>query len=233
MERVIVLGSVFLPGFVMDPLVLALRRRGSTAECVAPPFDGSVNAIAEGYASAARRLRATTLIAHSNAGNFVPAVVAGSAVNRVVFLDAALPPLRGGTWPLVPERLGETLVSRAKGGLLPPWTRWWPEADVRSLFPDGATYERVDASAPPVPASYLSARISAPQNWLADLTCSYVAFGETYADAASVAADAGWPVRTLPLGHLGMLQDPDTVADAVCGIWRISHGVAPPLRPHG
>jgi hypothetical protein len=217
-ERVIVLGSVFLPGFVMDPLLVALRRRGYTAEGVAPPFHGSVDAIAEVYASAARRSRATTAIAHSNAGNFAPSVAAGSAVSRVVFLDAALPPLHGGTWPLVPERLGNTLLSRAKGGLLPPWTRWWPEADVRSLFPDDATYERVDASAPSVPTSYLSARISAPQNWLADLTCSYVAFGDTYAEAAGVAADAGWPVRTLPLGHLGMLQDPDTVADAVSSI---------------
>jgi hypothetical protein len=215
MERVIVLGSIFLPGLVMDPLVDALRQRGSTAERIAPKFHGSVDALADAYVAAARRVRATTAIAHSNAGNFVPDVTARSAVKNVIFLDAAIPPLRGGSWPLAPERLREKLSSSEKRGVLPPWTRWWPEADVRTLFPDNATYEQVDASAPPVPASYLSSRISATQNWHADLTCRYVAFGDTYADAARTAANAGWPVRTLQLGHLGTLQDPETVADAV------------------
>ncbi|MCR2819310.1 hypothetical protein NQ166_10785 [Microbacterium sp. zg.Y1090] len=29
---------------------------------------------------------------------------------------------------------------------LPPWRRWWPEENMRPLFPDDATFARVDAS---------------------------------------------------------------------------------------
>ena len=215
MDRVIVMGSVFLPGFVMDPFVHALRERGSTAECVAPMGHESAEVMGEAYAAAAASLGATTAIAHSNAGNFVPAVTARSAVRRVVFLDAVIPPLSGGTWPVVPARMRDTLLATATNGILPPWTRWWPEESVRPLFPDDATFTRVDAGAPSFPASYLSARVSAARNWAAELTCSYVAFGTTYADEIGVAVTAGWPVRTLGGGHLGMLQEPAMVADAV------------------
>lgn len=215
MDRVIVMGSVFLPGFVMDPFVRALRERGSTAEWVAPMGQASAEAMGEEYAAAAAALGATTAIAHSNAGNFVPAVTAGSAVRRVVFLDAVIPPLSGGTWPVVPVPMRDALLATARRGILPPWTRWWPHESVRPLFPDDATFARVDAGAPSVSASYLSARVSADRNWAAELTCSYVAFGTTYADEVGVAVTAGWPVRTLEGGHLGMLQEPAMVADAV------------------
>jgi len=211
----LVMGSVFLPGFVMDPLVSVLRERGLTAEWVAPAQVASAEAAAQAYVATARRLSATTAIAHSNAGNFVPAVAARSMVGRVVFLDAIVPPLTGGTWSVVPRRLRDSLLTRASHGLLPPWTKWWPEADVRALFPNDETFARVDASTPAVDASYLSSRVSAPADWSADLVCSYVAFGDTYADAAGVAASAGWPLQTLGLGHLGMLQSPTLVADAV------------------
>ncbi|MCR2814032.1 hypothetical protein NQ166_10765 [Microbacterium sp. zg.Y1090] len=215
MDRVIVMGSVFLPGFVMDPLVRALRARGLEAERVVPTPLGTPQAIGEAYAAAAAELGATAAIAHSNAGNFVPAVAAGSAVNRIVFLDAVIPPLRGGTWPVMPARARRTLPVTARDGILPPWTRWWPEESVRPLFPDDATFALVDAGAPSIPAAYLSSRVSAPRNWTAGLRCSYVAFGHTYADEVGVATGAGWPVRALELGHLGILQDPAMVADAV------------------
>ncbi|MCR2824647.1 hypothetical protein [Microbacterium sp. zg.Y909] len=214
MDRVIVMGSVFLPGFVMDPLVSELRTRGLVAEWVAPTSVGTAEAAGEEYAAAAVRFGATAAIAHSNAGNFIPAVTAVSAVRRVVFLDAIIPPLHGGTWPVVPEGVRDALAANASSGILPPWTRWWPEESVRPLFPDDATFARADASTPSIPASYLSCRISAARNWAAELTCSYVAFGTTYADEIGVAANAGWPVRTLELGHLGMLQYPAMVADA-------------------
>lgn len=215
MERVVVMGSIFLPGSVMDPFVVALQQRGATAAWSAPTFDGSIDSIGDEYAAAARRVGATTAIAHSNAGNFVPALTAQSAVSRVIFMDAVVPPLDGGSWHVVPESFRETILSSAKDGRLPPWTRWWPRDDVRALFPDESTYAHVDAVAPSIPASYLSSVVSAPSGWLAELTCSYVAFGDTYAEAVDVAVRAGWPVRRLELGHLGMLQDPAMVADVV------------------
>lgn len=215
MARVLVMGSVFLPGIVMDPLVSVLRKRGVAAEWVAPMQVAAAEAAAQAYVAAARRLGATDVIAHSNAGNFIPAVAAASAVQRVVFMDAMVPPLNGGTWSVTPARMRAGLLARATAGVLPPWTRWSPEEDVKALFPDDETFDKVDAVSPAVEASYLSSRISALPGWSADLACSYVAFGTTYADEAAVAGGAGWTVRTLDLGHLGMLQRPAMVADAV------------------
>ncbi|MFS0868121.1 hypothetical protein AB3M83_12410 [Microbacterium sp. 179-B 1A2 NHS] len=218
MSRAIIMGSAFLPGQVMDPLAVALRRRGWTAEWAAPTSAATAQAAADTYVAAAHRARATVAIAHSNAGNFVPAVTAGSTVTQVVFLDAIIPPLSGGTWPVVPAGLREMLTSSAPHGLLPPWTQWWPEADVAALFPDLATFRRVDADAPRVPLSYLSSSATAAKDWSVGLDLAYVAFGATYADAIRVAADARWPVRILQLGHLGMLQEPTTVADAILSL---------------
>ena len=215
MELALVMGSIFLPGFVMNPFVAALRERGLPSVWFAPPIAGDADAVAATYAEAAVRTEATTLIVHSNAGNYVPAVVAESRAQRVVFIDAIIPPLAGGAWPAVPEGVRDAFAETERDGILPPWTRWWPAEQVRALFPDGTTFARVDAVAPAVPLSYLSSHLRADPGWADGLACSYVAFGAGYADEITVATGAGWPVRTLDLGHLGMVQDPALVAETV------------------
>jgi len=76
------------------------------------------------------------LVAHSNAGLYVPAMTVRRPVRGVVFVDAVLPPARG-SMPVAPERLRELLrESIDTDGRLPPWTAWWPEEDVARLFPN-------------------------------------------------------------------------------------------------
>ncbi len=44
------------------------------------------------------------------------------------------------------------------------------------------------------------------------------AFRITYATDREAAVKRGWPVRTLPLGHLRQLHDPNEVAEAILGL---------------
>ncbi|SHN32576.1 alpha/beta fold hydrolase [Actinacidiphila paucisporea] len=78
-----------------------------------------------------------TLVAHSNAGLFLPAIRSGldHPVASSIFVDAALPALIGPT-PVAPPELLEFLGPKAVNGRLPRWTDWWDEADVAPMFSD-------------------------------------------------------------------------------------------------
>jgi hypothetical protein len=99
-------------------------------------------------------------------------------------------------------------------GVLPPWTRWWPEPDVAALFPDPVTRHDVGAEQPRLPLAYFDAEVPTPPGW-ERLPAAYLAFGDGYADERAEAVRRGWPVSTLPGGHLHMLVDPSGVADAL------------------
>ena len=96
-------------------------------------------------------------------------------------------------------------------GLLPPWTSWWDEADVAALFPDAETRARVELEQQRAPLSYFEGVLPVPQGW-DERPGAYLAFGDTYAAERAEAARRGWPVSTLPAGHLHMLIDPKRIA---------------------
>ena len=152
------------------------------------------------------------VLAHSNAGRYAVAV-AGDA--PVVYLDAALPPERGEA-PLAPEALLDHLSSLADAdGLLPPWTRWWPEEDVAEVLPDREALDRIREAETRVPMGYFRASLGAPDRWQ-DHPQAYLAFGQTYAEELALARRLGWPRAVLrEAGHLHHLVDPEAVAAAV------------------
>ena len=150
------------------------------------------------------------LIAHSNAGAYLPELAMQSSASSLVFFDAILPGSMGRT-PVAPETAIPRLAALAdSNGLLPPWTTWWDEADVAALFPDDETRRRVAAEEPRLPLTYFSQSIDAPKGW-DERPAAYVTFGETYAAERADAESRGWPTRTLPGNHLHMLVDPDAV----------------------
>ncbi|WBO69528.1 hypothetical protein [Streptomyces camelliae] len=71
------------------------------------------------------------LVAHSNAGLFVPVIGVGLGhpVSGSVFVDAALPAGAGPT-PVASPELLHFLRPLAVHGRLPSWTDWWEKADV-------------------------------------------------------------------------------------------------------
>jgi hypothetical protein len=76
------------------------------------------------------------LVAHSNAGLFLPVITAAlpGQVLGSIFVDAALPPASGAA-PVAPPELLALLRDKASGGLLSRWTDWWDEDQVAPLFP--------------------------------------------------------------------------------------------------
>ena len=154
------------------------------------------------------------LVAHSNAGLYVPALVQERRVVANVFVDAGLP-VRNGRVPLAPPAFRDFLLQKADAdGLLPEWTHWWDETDLEGLFPSAEVREQVEREQPRLPLSYFQESLPAPLGW-DDRPCAYLAFGDTYSTERNEAEARGWPVTTLPGQHLHALVAPEQVASAI------------------
>jgi hypothetical protein len=169
-----------------------------------------VGAVAE----AAAGLTDVVLVVHSNAGLYAPTLAEQVGARATVYVDAALPD-EGRDAALAPPAFLDFLSGLADDdGLLPPWTQWWDEDDLRGLFPDDATRAAVEAQQPRLPLSYFTSRVPVPAGW-ADRPSAYLAFGDTYADEIAFAHAHGWPEVGLPGRHLHQLVAPAEVAAAI------------------
>jgi hypothetical protein len=209
------LPSPLLGRSVWGPVAELLEGRGwSVLVAAVPGVPGSAHDVLDGFVESLPGDQSLVLVPHSNAGLYVPALYRRRTVAGTVFVDAALPPDHGDT-ALAPAPLYELLRTRADhAGLLPPWTRWWDDADVAALFPDAQTRAGVEAEQPRVPLSYFDGRVEVPSGWL-DRPAAYVAFGDTYAGEIERARQHGWPISTLAGRHLHMLVEPDSVASTL------------------
>ncbi|HWB35340.1 MAG TPA: alpha/beta hydrolase [Rugosimonospora sp.] len=226
---------VLMHSLLLGPLTwapVAARLRATGAATVVPSFlDVTVGdppfwpRVVETVDEAVAQLppdRPVLLVAHSNAGVFVPVVAAGCrrAVAGCLFVDARLPARVGPTPAASPERL-DTLRAMATGGRLPPWTAWWDEDEVAALFPDAHSRAAISAEQPRLPLSYYEQEVPAPDGW-DDRPCGYLAFGPPYDRMAEDARERGWDVDQIAGGHLHQVVDPDAVAAriaAMTGRW--------------
>ncbi|MFC9495762.1 alpha/beta hydrolase [Streptomyces sp. NPDC056982] len=153
-----------------------------------------------------------TLVAHSNAGLFLPVIRAAldHPVAGSIFVDAALP-ARIGPTPVAPPELLEFLTPMAVNGRLPRWTDWWDEADVAPMFSDPAVRRTVVEEQPTLPLSYYEQHIPVPDGW-DDHPCSYLLFAPQYEDVAAEARERGLRVAHLPGEHLHQIIDPEATA---------------------
>ncbi len=87
------------------------------------------------------------LLAHSNAGAYVPAITSRhSSIVGAVFVDALPPPRRDHVAIAPPTFLDFLRLKVDAAGLLPVWADWWQETEVAASFPN-------DASGPPRPVN--------------------------------------------------------------------------------
>lgn len=151
------------------------------------------------------------LVAHSNAGLFVPTIVEaiGGRVAGCLFVDASLP-ARSGPTPVAAPQLLDMLRPMAAGGRLPQWTSWFDEDDVAPMFPDPRTRQAVSGEQPRLPLSYYEQELPVPAGW-ETMPCGYLLFGPPYEDVAKDARDRGWDVEHVPGRHLHQIVDPDAV----------------------
>lgn len=163
------------------------------------------------------------VVAHSNAGLYVPVIV--DALRRPVagclFVEASLPSRTGPTAAASPQRL-DYLRALAADGRLPRWTDWWDEQDVAMLFPDPRSRATVSDEQPRLPLSYYEQRIPVPDGW-DDRPCGYLLFGTAYDHVAQEARTRDWDVDQVPGHHLHQLVDPDTVAARIAAMTRTWH----------
>lgn len=193
----------------------AIGRQVLVAGVPAAP-DGPGDVLA-GFLAALPEHSPLVLVPHSNAGLYVPALTAERDVAAVVFVDAALPDEAAVT-AMAPDALREQIAVLADpNGMLPPWTRWWPDAEVGVLFPSAAARAAVELGQPTVPLAYFDASLPVPVGWT-DTPCAYLAFGDTYAQELAVAEARGWPTQTLAGNHLHMLWAPAEAGGAVAAL---------------
>jgi hypothetical protein len=156
------------------------------------------------------------LVVHSGAGVFVPHLLLalGGGEATAVFADAALPG-QADPGTVVDAGFLPYLRELASDGVVPPWPQWWPDEDLAPLFPDEPARQAVTSEAQPLPLAFFEERVPAlPDGW-PPCRAAYLAFSEPYRRQAGQAAQAGWPVREMPGGHLHMLADPGAVAAAI------------------
>ena len=142
---------------------------------------------------------------------------AGRPVRCCLFVDAALPAQARQT-PVAPTERADFLRGKVSDGRLPPWTEWWGEGDIATLFPDAATRAAMTAEEPRLPFAHYEQSVPVPAGWNDDVVCGYLLFGPPYDQVAADARSRGWLVEELPGQHLHQLVDPDATADRLITI---------------
>lgn len=182
-----------------------------------PPYWRQVLRAVTGCLAASAPGQPVVLVAHSNAGVFVP-VLADRLPQRVetcIFADATVPAADGAGTPMAPPEFLPFLEGKVEAdGRLPQWSRWWDEDDIAGLFPDEQTRRLLTAQEPRLPLAYYREVVPAPAGW-ADRRCAFLQFSAAYAEPAGQARSLGWPVRTVPGEHLHQVVEPDAIARAL------------------
>lgn len=194
-----------------EPVSDYLKKRGRhTIICAGPERLSAGRDVQRAFLDALPDNQDLVLVPHSNAGAYIPGLTTSRRVVAAVFVDAVLPP-RNGEIALAPTAFLDFLSSKTDdNGFLPPWTRWWDDADIAALFPSAEVRAVVEREQQPIPLSYFEGSLPVVPTW-DNRPCGYLAFGDTYAVERDDAARRGWPVSTLPGRHLHMLMDPEQV----------------------
>jgi hypothetical protein len=189
-----------------------------------PPYAPRLIAEFAGQVAAARRTAAmdggaagdVVLVVHSGAGPFAAQLAAAVPTARVsvIFADAGLPGQAGPT-PVVDAGFLPYLRQIASGGIVPPWSQWFPEAEPAELYPTEAVEAAVLADARPLPLSFFEESLPAVPADRSFDAAGYLLFSEGYQQEAAQARERGWPVTELPGTHLHPLAAPGDAAAAV------------------
>jgi len=224
---VVLLHGSFHGGWCWDDVAEGLRKRGHAA--IAPTLPG----LEADFADDPRKIDLSVHIAfvdrlideagradvvavgHSYAGFILPAVSAGC--RGAVFVDAFLP-RRGETAFELLGPLGAELRAQAEGR--PDFTIPPPPPQAFGL--SGGKARRVAARLRPMPAATHSQASEADALGDGAAPRAFIRSGrfDGFAEAERRAAEAGWRVHTLPVGHDSMILAPRRLAKLIAGFAR-------------
>lgn len=156
------------------------------------------------------------VVAHSGAGVLLSLVTDQLAdVQAAVFVDALLPAGAGDTAPS--ERFRSFLAGLpVTDGRLPPWSTWWGPTRWPSWSPTRCC-ARIEADQRGLPAAFYGRAVPVPASWPPERV-GYLRLSPAYESDAAEAAARGWPVRTLPGGHLDLATRPEEVAALIIAL---------------
>jgi len=190
-----------------------------------PPFWPQVAALVRGGVNGTDPSAPVVLVAHSNAGLFLPVIASklGRRVACLIFADASVPPTSGSA-PLAANDFLPFLRGLVEDdGRLPQWTSWWSEDEVAPMLPDPRLREIVTEEQPRLPLDYYLETVPVPAGW-DDVRCGYLLFSRAYEGQAAEAQRRGWPVHTVPGEHLHQAVDPAAVTAALLDLAAAASG---------
>ena len=207
-----------------QPVANQLRDRGHEAVVPSllgvgeggPPYWPRVTAAIGDCLFSLNTSQPAVLVAHSNAGLFVPVIASelGRPIACSIFADASVPPSSGSAPVAEGDFLPFLRDLAGDDGRLPQWTSWWSEEDVAPMLPDPPMRQVIVAEQPKLPLDYYLEHIPVPGGW-DDHRCGYLLFSRAYEGQAAEARRRGWPVRTTRGEHLHQVVDPAAVTEAV------------------
>ncbi len=156
------------------------------------------------------------LVGHSGGGLLLPVIADAVAapVSRLICVDSGVPASTGET-PLVPPPFLDRLRPLAVGGMLPPWSTWWGEDELRGLVPDEALRAALAREMLSLPLAFFEQRVPSPAGW-DRVPCAYLLISDAYREAATEAGERGWRVEEITgAQHLHIAVAPEAVTDVV------------------
>lgn len=181
------------------------------AQAPPPRWKAFVGAAVDGAATLTDEV---TVVGHSGAGAFLPAIAA-EASGRVVsllFVDAVLPPPSG-----VYEtsaRMRALLDEHTVDGRLRRWLEWWPGDVVEQLVPNVGERATLLVEMPSLPRSFYDESVPVPDGWM-DQRCAYLKLSDAYEAEFAEAGRRGWRRGELDADHLAIRTQPGRVIEAM------------------
>lgn len=153
------------------------------------------------------------LIGHSAAGFLLPSLAAALNAAALVFVDARVPPPQGITRPVDGPFFDFVKTLPLEGGLLPPWSQWWPDGAIEAHFPDPSEWAEFEADLPRLPLTWFDDRADVPV-W-DSRPCGYLQLSKLFEPEAMAAIKRGWPVVHIDGSHLHPTVEPVESANAI------------------
>ena len=156
----------------------------------------------------------TVIVGHSGAGSIIPSIAAtlGRRTQRMVFVDAGLPPCEGRVTPSADFL--EQLRDLAVDGALPKWSTWWGVGVMESLVADRHQRIELEAEMVEIPLAYFESAFRVPAGWC-DTAASFLLLSESYRADAERARTLGWPTIERIGNHLDIVNHAEDIAGTI------------------